>query len=169
MSLADRIAVMSKGQIEQLDSPSTIYAHPQSLFVADFIGAMNLLPATPNGNKLQFGAQTLSAPESLSSHAANSSVTVAIRPEDLAIVDSANGHHDAWKGSVDQLMDMGHYRKALVNVADVGRLKVYLSKSLPISEGDPVALSPLRYLVYQDSQPPIEVNRQPEKSVLAYN
>src|SRR5262245_1061978 len=45
LSLADRIAVMSKGNIEQLDRPGTIYARPATLFVADFIGTMNLLPA----------------------------------------------------------------------------------------------------------------------------
>src|SRR4051812_42640333 len=57
LTLADRIAVMSKGRIEQLDKPGMIYSHPQSLFVADFIGAMNLLQATAEGTQLRIGAQ----------------------------------------------------------------------------------------------------------------
>jgi len=44
MSLSDRIAVMNAGQLEQVDTPERIYAHPASLFVADFVGQVNALP-----------------------------------------------------------------------------------------------------------------------------
>ncbi len=43
--MADRIAVMSVGWIEQLGAPKDIYDRPETLFVADFIGQMNKLPA----------------------------------------------------------------------------------------------------------------------------
>ncbi|MEI6574699.1 MAG: ABC transporter ATP-binding protein [Bacteroidota bacterium] len=43
LALADRIAVMNNGVIEQCDSPREIYEHPRSHFVADFIGNMNVL------------------------------------------------------------------------------------------------------------------------------
>src|SRR5205085_9259344 len=48
MSMGDRLAVMSKGKILQLDTPQRIYDHPATLFVASFIGSptMNLLPVT---------------------------------------------------------------------------------------------------------------------------
>jgi putative spermidine/putrescine transport system ATP-binding protein len=46
LSLADRIAVMNHGRVEQLANPDTIYDRPASLFVATFIGTANLLPAT---------------------------------------------------------------------------------------------------------------------------
>ncbi len=166
LSLADRIAVMSKGQIEQLDKPSVIYAHPQTLFVADFIGAMNLLQATASGDKLQIGTQALPLPAAVSG---SGTITVAIRPEDLALVPSSETQANAWMGTVEQLMDMGHYRKGIVNVPDVGRVKVYLSKSLSLNENDRVALAPVRYLVYQNGQPPVEVSRQLDRGVLAYN
>ncbi|HLO88837.1 MAG TPA: ABC transporter ATP-binding protein [Nostocaceae cyanobacterium] len=42
LSLSDRIAVMNKGKIEQIGTPSQIYEHPQTSFVADFIGDTNL-------------------------------------------------------------------------------------------------------------------------------
>lgn len=45
LSMADRIAVMDRGRIEQLASPEDVYLHPASPFVASFIGEMNLLPA----------------------------------------------------------------------------------------------------------------------------
>jgi len=44
MSVADRIAVMNKGKVEQFDTPVTIYDRPQTLFVNGFIGTSNLLP-----------------------------------------------------------------------------------------------------------------------------
>src|SRR5919199_2496409 len=46
MSIADRIAVMNVGVLEQMDTPEEIYAHPATLFVATFIGTMNRLDAT---------------------------------------------------------------------------------------------------------------------------
>lgn len=48
LTMADRIAVMRDGRIEQVDTPHNIFQHPKNLFVAGFIGTpqMNLLPAT---------------------------------------------------------------------------------------------------------------------------
>jgi ABC-type Fe3+/spermidine/putrescine transport system ATPase subunit len=43
-ALADRVAVMNAGRIEQIDRPETIYHHPASVFVARFLGMSNLLP-----------------------------------------------------------------------------------------------------------------------------
>ena len=45
MALSDRIVVMNKGRIEQIGPPEVIYRHPASMFVADFIGQANFLPA----------------------------------------------------------------------------------------------------------------------------
>jgi multiple sugar transport system ATP-binding protein len=52
MTLADRIALLNAGRIEQVGSPEEIYERPASLFVAGFIGtpAMNLLPMTMRQN-----------------------------------------------------------------------------------------------------------------------
>jgi putative spermidine/putrescine transport system ATP-binding protein len=152
LSLADRIAVMSKGRLEQLDVPSAIYANPQSLFVADFIGTMNMLQATQTGNELKIGETTLTAPDSY-----NGPVTVAIRPEDIAVV--AETTPDAWRGTIDHLIDLGHYRKAIVLVPGLGELKVYLPKSATFTEGNPITLATGRYLIYRADKPPIEVIR----------
>jgi spermidine/putrescine ABC transporter ATP-binding subunit len=46
LSMSDRIAVMSDGVIEQLDTPAEIYDRPRTAFVADFIGEMNFLQGT---------------------------------------------------------------------------------------------------------------------------
>ena len=44
--MSDRIAVMSRGRVEQIGTPEEIYDAPASIFVAGFIGSANLLPGT---------------------------------------------------------------------------------------------------------------------------
>jgi multiple sugar transport system ATP-binding protein len=58
MAMADTIAIMNQGKIEQLGAPQEVYERPASVFVADFIGApaMNFLPV---GGRLLAGAQAL--------------------------------------------------------------------------------------------------------------
>jgi putative spermidine/putrescine transport system ATP-binding protein len=46
MSVADRIAVMSHGRVEQFDTPTEVYDNPATLFVSGFVGTTNLLPGT---------------------------------------------------------------------------------------------------------------------------
>jgi putative spermidine/putrescine transport system ATP-binding protein len=159
LSLADRIALMRAGHIEQLAEPSTLYANPATLFAADFIGAMNLLEAQMDNGRLRVGEQTLLAPEGVT---AREKLTVAIRPEDFAVIapDQSALGLEVWKGRIDQTMDMGHYRKLLVEIPGVAEpIKAYIAKSIPVRENEPIALSPLRYLLYQGNDAPLEVSR----------
>lgn len=177
LSLADRIAVMNKGCLEQLDKPSVIYANPRSLFVADFIGAMNLIGGEVLDGGLALAATSLNGtgpvrlPLLPGSDAtpARGPVTVAIRPEDIALVPKDRAVDGLWHGSLTQIFDLGHYRKAFAEVPGLGTLKLYLTKSLQVSEDEAVALFPTRYLVYQDGRPPVEVSRPKPEGVLAFN
>jgi putative spermidine/putrescine transport system ATP-binding protein len=171
LSLADRIAVMNAGHLEQLDKPSNIYAFPRTLFIADFIGVMNIFPAVRDNDWLRVGKYALRAPEGVDGGALN----VAVRPEDITVgAPTASPNSSAmWHGSVDQLVDLGHYRRALVVVpglfreegeASVHRLKVYAAKAADLKEGDQVSLYPTRYLVYSDKAQPVEVVNQQFRS-----
>jgi putative spermidine/putrescine transport system ATP-binding protein len=172
LSLADRIAVMNAGRLEQLDKPSQIYAFPRTLFIADFIGVMNIFPVVHDGDWLRVGQYALRAPEGLDGGTLN----VAVRPEDMTIgAPSSSPNSSAiWHGTIDQLVDLGHYRRALVLVpglfrdetaAAAHRLKVYMAKASDVKEGDRVALYPTRYLVYSDRSQPIEVTNQPFRTL----
>lgn len=159
LSLADRIALMNAGHIEQLAPPSELYANPRTLFAADFIGAMNLLQANLRNGHLQIGAQQLELPDGPRNQA---TVTVAIRPEDLTLLPPSTTVDTGklWRGAVEQTMDMGHYRKVLVSLPGVAEpLKSYVPKTQPISDGETVALYAQRYLVYQEQGEPTEVQR----------
>jgi len=154
LTLADRIAVMNKGNLEQLDKPSNLYAQPKTLFVADFIGAMNLIAGQAHGDVIQLGARTLPSPSGIR----NGTVSIAIRPEDFmpSRTEATSAH--TWPARIIQVADLGHYRKASATVEGVGTIKLYLSKATPVSEGDLLHVYPSRYLVYQDGQAPVEVN-----------
>ncbi len=90
MSVADRIAVMNKGTVEQFDSPIAIYDRPRTLFVNGFIGTTNLLggklAAIEQGIAtvtLDAGATlTLPAPPDI---APKSDVLLSVRPEQLTL------------------------------------------------------------------------------------
>src|SRR5437763_3420757 len=61
MTLGQRVAVMRDGHILQCDTPQNLYARPDNVFIAAFIGspAMNLVEAFPDGDTLRFGQFTL--------------------------------------------------------------------------------------------------------------
>jgi multiple sugar transport system ATP-binding protein len=94
MTMGDRVAVMRKGEIQQVDEPQTLYDRPLNLFVGGFIGspAMNMLEATieKNGDlhavigdqRIGLGKETLDARPALAKFAGRS-VVIGIRPEDL--------------------------------------------------------------------------------------
>ncbi len=54
LTMSDRIAVMNKGVIEQIDKPQTVYDAPKSKFVADFIGENNTINGTFDGENLRY-------------------------------------------------------------------------------------------------------------------
>lgn len=82
LSMADRIVVMNHGVIEQVGSPTEVYREPETLFVADFIGEMNQIPAEagPSGRVMIGSAEMSCKPHSF---AQGNSVIAAIRPEDV--------------------------------------------------------------------------------------
>ena len=88
MSLADRLAVMNEGRIEQYSSPREVYERPASSFVAGFIGRVNFVPGTV-ANML---ATVLGKifPLSLEGHRVDGAVTCAIRPENIKISSRAD-------------------------------------------------------------------------------
>lgn len=96
MTLGDRIVVMNKGHVQQIDSPMNLYDHPRNQFVAGFIGspAMNFVDGTisPKDAALQFVAEgeafTFDVPASLAERVEGlegRQLTLGIRPEDVSV------------------------------------------------------------------------------------
>ncbi len=86
MTIADRVVVINEGVIEQIGTPEEIYHHPASVFVANFIGVMNLLPCTViDSNTVLVGVKLCC---DATAQRAGETVQLAIRPEDIVICDS---------------------------------------------------------------------------------
>jgi spermidine/putrescine transport system ATP-binding protein len=89
MTMADTIAVMNEGQIEQMGSPADLYDNPETAYVANFLGQSNLIKGTISGNDgdsqiVDLFGQKISLPKSRS-HAVDNSTYAGIRPEKFRI------------------------------------------------------------------------------------
>jgi multiple sugar transport system ATP-binding protein len=108
MTMGDRVAVIRKGELQQVDSPQTLYEHPVNIFVAGFIGspAMNLLEATlrrsDDGWGVTAGDMHLQLPDPVLAERPRlaaydgKNVVLGIRPEDMEdaslVADAPVGH-----------------------------------------------------------------------------
>ncbi len=110
MTLADRIAVMKGGTIQQLDAPQTIYNKPRNLYVAGFIGSpsMNFIKGHIEGRtfkmsgfKVPLGNYKSEAP--LRDQAA----VLGVRPEHILVNESSKGATEAYQAVVDLVEPMG--------------------------------------------------------------
>ena len=155
LSVADRIAVMSKGHLEQIDTPSRVYATPRTLFVADFIGTMTTLDGIyhRDDRSLEVAGARLAAPEA--GWADGQRLRIAFRPEDLDPVDLRNGA--TLNGRVDVVMDLGHFRQLEVLLESGPLLKVFVSKEQALHTGEPIRLAPSRYLAFAGDVEPVEM------------
>ncbi|MFC3630456.1 putative 2-aminoethylphosphonate ABC transporter ATP-binding protein [Paracoccus angustae] len=81
LSMADRIVVMNHGVIEQIGTPTEIYRHPASLFVADFIGETNRIPSRFEGGAVRIGNTVLET--RVPGLSDGQKVMVVVRPEDI--------------------------------------------------------------------------------------
>jgi spermidine/putrescine transport system ATP-binding protein len=99
MTMADTIAVMNEGRIEQMGSPADLYDNPKTAFVANFLGQSNLIKGSIESNGsdslvVNLFGQRVAVPRARSS-ARDSSILVGIRPEKLRIspeTSSASGN-----------------------------------------------------------------------------
>jgi ABC-type Fe3+/spermidine/putrescine transport system ATPase subunit len=91
LSLSDWVAVMNAGKVEQAGAPWEIYYHPRTAFLADFVGAVNLVPSTVrevNGGTAVVSVGSTNAPVRVPegiSLASGAQVRLCIRPESLAL------------------------------------------------------------------------------------
>ncbi len=95
LAISDRIAVMNKGEIQQVAQPHKVYTRPYNLFVADFIGHSGFLKAkmTREGNarKIDFGCGYAVTMDNIREDAPDGDVIVGIRPEEFCVSEDGQG------------------------------------------------------------------------------
>jgi multiple sugar transport system ATP-binding protein len=142
IAMADRIAVMSKGELQQIDTPEAIYNRPANVFVASFIGEppMNLLEARSQGETVCFRDASAFLPGSEISADAlpvGLPLTIGIRPEHIEINPSdaafvIDGHVFAHESGGDS--------DVLVIDTAIGRIVAEAPAPLAQREGDSVRI-----------------------------
>jgi spermidine/putrescine transport system ATP-binding protein len=133
MSLGDRIAVMNQGKIEQVGTPQEIYEHPQTPFVADFIGDRNLFTGvitdvdsssieieTTTGMKIMVD-RTEKTPIQLSA-----SVVVRVRPEKVQLsLYRPSVLTNCFAGRLNQVMYLGNHVSYVVDLQNGVTINVF--------------------------------------------
>ncbi|MBD2160657.1 ABC transporter ATP-binding protein [Limnothrix sp. FACHB-708] len=134
MAIADRVAVMRRGQIEQIDSPEGLYWEPDSRFVAGFVAETNFLIATRSAQ----GWQTelgLILPEQLGNDPPGDRVELAIRQTDVTLEADPQGH-----GQLLERQFLGREYVYLVQLPSGERLQVVTDWRCKLEPGDRVHL-----------------------------
>lgn len=88
LAVADRVAVMNAGRIEQLGAPEDLYARPATPFVAHFVGLSNVVPGVVSSGAVALLGSRLPLVDAA---AADGAVSAFLRPEDIEIVPAPGG------------------------------------------------------------------------------
>ncbi|EJJ27117.1 ABC transporter ATP-binding protein [Rhizobium sp. CF142] len=134
LTLADRIAVMKGGVIQQLASPEVIYNEPANMFVARFIGSpsMNFLAGTVADGILKTQAADILLPQG--SHL-RGNITLGIRPENISVSEDARPKEVTWSGTVELREPLGG-EALLWCFFGQQRVCIRVRANLPIRAGD---------------------------------
>jgi|SoiMethySBSTD1v2_1073268.scaffolds.fasta_scaffold15990_7 multiple sugar transport system ATP-binding protein len=121
MTLGDRVAVLRKGVLQQVDSPRELYEQPVNLFVAGFIGSppMNFLPASVEGRKLSLPIGEIELTDELAGQVGDRQILIAgIRPEhfeDASLLDDARrGQGLVFTAEIDVIEWLGSEQYAYI-------------------------------------------------------
>lgn len=154
LALSHRIAVMNRGRVEQVDEPDTLYSFPNSRFVADFIGNINLLPVTvaaSHPGSLHLGSDSLGeilAPPPPCAVTVGQSGTFALRPEQVRLhgPKEAVELRNRFAGTVTDLLYLGDVTVYKVALERGPVLEALMANAAPgrarfHEVGDPVSVA----------------------------
>jgi putrescine transport system ATP-binding protein len=149
MTLASRIAVMDRGVIRQIGTPTEIYEFPKTRFVADFIGSINIFDGevkSASKNRVTVTAPGLGGNVTVdhASEIANGTkVAIAVRPEKIAIERKKPGTKAADNAIAGKVVDLGYFGKDSlyrVKLASGAMVRVNAVNNKRAGEADRVAV-----------------------------
>ena len=119
LALSDQIAVMNKGRIVQLGTPTEVYYYPSNEFVADFVGTVNLIPGKVAEKKkdvcivdTDVGRVTINAPNTALSK--GSDVRITVRPETISISSSPFPDDETYVNEVQGTIKVASFEGKIV-------------------------------------------------------
>ena len=129
MTMASRIAVMSKGRVLQVGTPEEVYEHPSNRFVADFIGNVNVFEGRLSVDEVDRCAAITGIGEIHIGHGVsgtmNMPVGIAVRPEKIEISKTRPAVGvNVFTGKVKEIAYFGSYNTFIVMASDGTRVKI---------------------------------------------
>lgn len=134
LAVADRVAVMNAGRIEQLGAPEDLYARPATPFVAHFVGLSNVVPGVVSGGAVALLGSRLPL---VDQGAADGAVSAFLRPEDIEIAPEPG----ALPAVVVSSSFLGPVRRTTVRTEQGEELVVQHAAGHRVDAGDRVGLS----------------------------
>lgn len=138
LSMSDRIAILRDGRIEQVGSPEDLYKKPSTIFVANFLGKSNFLPADLGrvaDEKLEYSVNGAAFQLRVDhSPDVQQTFTIALRPESLVLCSEADkSYANKIPGLISKVSYFGQHYEVLVNTDLTDDLMV----SVPIGDVSP--------------------------------
>ena len=132
MTVATRIAVMDEGVIRQVAPPSQLYEQPNSRYVADFIGEVNLIEGRWQGDRLHWSG---TAPFTVDPGQADQA-WLSLRPEKLSISKEKPQAANTLQGTVIDIAYLGNLSTYVVEIAGGQKIKVQATNSRRLARRD---------------------------------
>jgi iron(III) transport system ATP-binding protein len=146
LSMSDTVAVMNEGKIIQMGEPKRVYEHPANNFVADFIGAANLIPGTLTYSEADGNLPVIETPYGCLSCTltekgkAGTKIFFSIKPEDIQLsAQPLEGSSPGWVGKVEQISFLGGFVDYRISVGEL-ILRARVHPSIFFQPGDKVFL-----------------------------
>ncbi|MFI6585202.1 ABC transporter ATP-binding protein [Embleya sp. NPDC050493] len=158
LSLADRVAVMNAGRLEQCAPPAELYARPATAFVAEFVGVMSRVPAHADGAVVRVLGRTLP----IDGDPAHGDVDVLLRPESIEVVAAADGSAQVLGAAF-----LGAVTRLSVRSAAGATVKIdipsHVAATLPLGSRVELALPERPVLVAPRKEPARSSSRPPHE------
>ncbi len=127
LTMSDRIAVINRGRIAQLDEPKALYRRPNSLFVADFIGETVLLPVQREGDGVSLQGRRLKL--ATPTPGGSGPLQLVIRPELLQLDGGGDDQANTISGVVRQTIYQGDSVLLIIDAGDGREVSVRIATS----------------------------------------
>ena len=129
MTMASRIAVMSKGRVLQVGTPEEVYEHPANRFVADFIGNVNMFEGRLSVDEVDHCAAVTGIGKIQVGHGVsgtlNMPLAIAVRPEKIGISKQRpDVNRNVFTGKVQEIAYFGSYNTYIVVAEDGARVRI---------------------------------------------
>lgn len=142
-AFADRIALMRSGKIVQIDTAQMLYSHPNSRYVADFMGLSNYLRVTVRDKYSYQSDLGLLNCNAIIEHPINTALTLLLRPEQLAVEVDPSG-----KGTIKKVDFLGAYQHVSIDYLSkhyIVKQSNHYGNCMQLKVGDKVSLTVLSH------------------------